>query len=294
MKFGDFFVFLVAGLLELAFLLFPQTEEFQSMSLFVFDFLVAALSNHPADVFLDDDGGPRLHAQLATHQVAAATGLEPDDVAAQVLEPVRQDPGADESLEAEESTAHFQVAFALSLSSPLALDDDGGRPEAEVAPPMDPAADAALDDDQLLGEDAVALLFQEQVLGVLQKHFGLTQLVVRLAQCSRTNSGRRLPAIHLLSKSIKILDEGEKKVEFQNTMVYSVRRRASGNEESVSFDKFTESVTDRVAGPPDADGFHHSRIAQLSAAQFTIESLFCSHFKMLLIYCTHTKKEMCG
>ncbi len=148
---GNFFVAFVSGFLELPLFQIAQAESFQSMSLFVFHFLVVALSDHPPDVFLDDNDRPSLHAELATDQIAAATGLQADNVAAQVLEAMRQDSRTDESLQPEESASHFQVAFALGLTSPLALNDYSGAPEANVATSMNPSADATLDDDQFLG-----------------------------------------------------------------------------------------------------------------------------------------------
>ncbi len=47
---------------------------------------------------------------------------------------------------------------------------------------MVPAADAPLKDENLPGEDAIPLLFQVEVVGVLEEDLGPAQLVVRLAQ----------------------------------------------------------------------------------------------------------------
>lgn len=148
---SNFLVAFVSGFLELPLFQVAQAESFQSMSLFVFHILVVAFSDHPPDVFLDDHDRPSLHAELATDQIAAATGLQADNVAAQVLEAMRQNSRADESLQPQESATHFQVALALGLTSPLALNDYSGAPEANVATSMNPSADATLDDDQFLG-----------------------------------------------------------------------------------------------------------------------------------------------
>ena len=48
-------------------------------------------------------------------------------------------------------------------------------------------------------------------------------------------------------------------------------RWAPGNEEPVSFNKFAECVTDRVAGSPDADSLHHAGVAKLATAEVAIE-----------------------
>ncbi len=48
--------------------------------------------------------------------------------------------------------------------------------------PVVPAADAALKDENLPGEDAIPLLFQIEVVGVLEEDLGPAKLVVRLAQ----------------------------------------------------------------------------------------------------------------
>jgi hypothetical protein len=144
---SNFLVAFVSGFLELPLFQVAQAKSFQSM----FHILVVALSDPPPDVFLDDDDCPSLHAELTTDQIAAATGLQADNVAAQVLEAMRQDSRADESLQPQESATHFQVALALGLTSPLALNDYSGAPEANVATSMNPSADATLDDDQFLG-----------------------------------------------------------------------------------------------------------------------------------------------
>jgi hypothetical protein len=88
-------------------------------------------------------------------------------VTAQVLESVRQDPGTNQSLQAQESDPHFQVAPPLLVTPPLSLDDDGSSAQAQETTTMDPAADASLDNDQLLRQHSVTFLFQEQVLSVL-------------------------------------------------------------------------------------------------------------------------------
>ena len=84
-----------------------------------------------------------------------------------MLETVRQDPGTNQSLQAQESDPHFQVAPPLLVTSPLSLDDDGSSAQAQEAAAMDPATDASLDNNQLLCQHSVTFLFQEQVLGVL-------------------------------------------------------------------------------------------------------------------------------
>ncbi len=84
-----------------------------------------------------------------------------------MLETVRQNPGTNQSLQAQESDPHLQVAPPLLVTSPLSLDDDGSSAQAQEAAAMDPAADASLDNDQLLCQHSVTFLFQEQVLGVL-------------------------------------------------------------------------------------------------------------------------------
>ena len=123
--------------------------------------------------------------------------LKADDVAAKVLEPVREDPRPNHGLQARESQTHLKVALALDVAPPLPLDDDGGAAQAQKATSVNPAAYAALDDDQFLGQHAIPLLFQKQILRVLEEDFGLAQLVVGILQYDRANPGRCLPAIHL-------------------------------------------------------------------------------------------------
>jgi hypothetical protein len=60
-----------------------------------------------------------------------------------------------------------------------------------------PASDAPLEDENLPGEDAVPLLLQVEVVGVLQEHLGPSQLVVRLTQHRLTDPGRGRPAVNL-------------------------------------------------------------------------------------------------
>jgi len=67
------------------------------------------------------------------------------------------------------------------VTAPLSLDDNSGGFHSKESTPMDPSADAALDNDQFLRQNSIPLLFQEQILGVFQEHFCLTQLVIGFA-----------------------------------------------------------------------------------------------------------------
>ena len=62
---------------------------------------------------------------------------------------------------------------------------------------MVPAPDAALQDEDLPGEDPVPLLLQVQVVGVLEEHLGSSQLVVRLAQHRLADTRRGGSAVNL-------------------------------------------------------------------------------------------------
>ncbi len=69
---------------------------------------------------------------------------------------------------------------------------------------MIPASDASLEDENLPGEDAIPLLLQIEVVGVLQEHLGPAQLVVRLTQHRLTDPGRSRPAVNL-RRNFKLL-----------------------------------------------------------------------------------------
>lgn len=45
----------------------------------------------------------------------------------------------------------------------------------------------------------------------------------------------------------------------------------AGHEHSVTVHELGEGVSDGVPGPPDADGLHHARVAQLSDTQLSVE-----------------------
>ena len=66
---------------------------------------------------LDEDDGPHLARVHLPDQVAPAPSLQSHDVAAQVLELVRQDAGADQSLEPHVPSPHL-VVFALPIVCP--------------------------------------------------------------------------------------------------------------------------------------------------------------------------------
>ena len=50
-------------------------------------------------------------------------------------------------------------------------------------------------------------------------------------------------------------------------------RRTAVDEVPVTLSELHEGVSDGVASPPDPDRLHHARVAQLAAAQLSIEHL---------------------
>lgn len=52
-----------------------------------------------------------------------------------------------------------------------------------------------------------------------------------------------------------------------------MRRRDSRDEESVSFNKLVERMTDWVASSPDSDSLHHTGVPQLTTAQSSVKHL---------------------
>ena len=58
--------------------------------------------------------------------------------------------------------------------------------------------------------------------------------------------------------------------------------RATVDEEPVALHELPEGVPDRVSGPPDPDGLHHAGVAQLTAAQLSVEQLKQTPFTFIL------------
>ena len=114
---------------------------------------------------------------------------------------------------------------------------------------MVPASDAPLQDEDLSCEHPVPLLLQVEVVSVLQEDLGPSKLVVCLAQHCCAYLGSRLPAVHL------------------------VGRWAPVDQVAVPLGELHEGVPDRVACPSDPDRLHHARVAQLAAAQLSVEHL---------------------
>jgi len=62
--------------------------------------------------------------------------------------------------------SHLLVLLPSVVCPEVLLDDDGGRPHLEEPPAAVPAPNAPLEDQDLPGQDPIALLLQEQVLVV--------------------------------------------------------------------------------------------------------------------------------
>ena len=152
------------------------------------------LRHHPAHVRLDLDDGPHLLLVVAAHQVAPRPRLQPHNVAAQVPELLRQharpyqrlqphvpcseraqvNSGRPRPLYLLLTSLHLLVLFLPVVGPEILLNDDGGGAHLEELPPVVPSADAALEDEDLLGEDTVPLLLKEQVLRVFQEHLQIS------------------------------------------------------------------------------------------------------------------------
>ena len=170
-------------------------------------------------------------------------------MATEVMELVTEDPGPDHGLHPQEARPHLRVLPPPVVGTERLLDLDGGRPHLEEASAVIPAADAALEDEDLPGEHAVPLLLQEEVVGVLEEDLGPAELVVCLDEDRLADLLRGLSAVHL------------------------VGRRTAVDQVSVSLHELLEGVSDGVARPPDPDGLHHPRVSQLAAAQLPVEHL---------------------
>ena len=135
------------------------------------------------------------------------------------------------------------------MRSESLLDQDRGGFHLEEASSVVPASDAPLQDEDLSREHPVPLLLEVEVVSVLEEDLGPSKLVVRLAQHCGADLGSRLPAVHL------------------------VGRWAPVDQVPVPLGELHEGVPDRVAGPSDPDRLHHARVAQLAAAQLSVEHL---------------------
>ena len=68
------------------------------------------------------------------------------------------------------TSPHLLILFLSVVRSEIFLNDHGGGAHLQESPPVVPAADAALQHEDLFREDAVPLLLEEQVLRVFQEH----------------------------------------------------------------------------------------------------------------------------
>ena len=75
MHFSDFFVAMVSGFFQLTFFKITHTKCFKPVALLVFEFLIASLGDHTADMRLDDDGRSQFHAVLPPNQITSTTTL---------------------------------------------------------------------------------------------------------------------------------------------------------------------------------------------------------------------------
>ena len=78
------------------------------------------------------------------------------------------------------TSPHLLILFLSVVRSEIFLNDHGGGAHLQESPPVVPAADAALQHEDLFREDAVPLLLEEQVLRVFQEH--LKSVQIRLNQ----------------------------------------------------------------------------------------------------------------
>ena len=161
------------------------------------EFPVLPLRGHAPHVTLDLDDRPQLPVVVAPHEVTPAPRLQPHDVTPQVPELVAEHARPDQGLEPHVAGAHLAVLLLAVVGAEVLLDDDGGGAHLEEAAAVVPAANAALEDEDLLGEDAVALLLEEEVLRVLQEDLRAAQLVVGLAEDVLANLGRGAAAVVL-------------------------------------------------------------------------------------------------
>ena len=114
---------------------------------------------------------------------------------------------------------------------------------------MIPSTDASLQDQDLPGQDAVPLLLQVKIMSVLQEHLRPPKLIICFPKHRLTDLGCCLSAVNFVCWG------------------------AAVDEVPVPLRELHEGVPDGVACPPDPDRLHHARVAQLAAAQLSIEHL---------------------
>ena len=156
---------------------------------------ILSLRNHLAHVTLQFDHCPHLLVVLPAHQVTPAPGLKPDDVTAQVPELMAKHAGPDQSLESHVTRAHLQVLLPAVVGPEVPLDDDGGLAHLQEPSPVVPTADAALENQNLLGQHAIPFLFKEEIMGILEEDLAPSQLVIGLAENCLANLGGGCSAV---------------------------------------------------------------------------------------------------
>jgi hypothetical protein len=68
-------------------------------------------------------------------KIAAAAGLQPDDMTAQVAELVAEHAAPDERLHAHVASAHAQIVTSTRVRSPILLDEYGGSAHFQESAP---------------------------------------------------------------------------------------------------------------------------------------------------------------
>lgn len=169
------------------------------------EFPISPLLDHSSDVCLNIDDGPHLPGIDFPDEVASASCLKSHDVATKVFEFMREYPGPDQGLESHVARPHLLVLSLPVVRSEVLLNGDRSRSHSEEASPMIPAPDASLNDQDLFGQDPIALLLQEQVLSILEEHFRPSQLVIGFAQHDLTYLGRISNAVVLeIGKNVPV------------------------------------------------------------------------------------------
>lgn len=111
--------------------------------------------------------------------MASGSRLKCDDVAAQMSKSVRQHARSDERLQTHVTDPHAFVSLTLRIAPPILLHDQRRRPHPEESSPVNPPADVALQYQDLARQHAIALLFEEQIVSILEKDLGVSKLVIR-------------------------------------------------------------------------------------------------------------------
>ena len=210
--------------------------------------------------------GAHLARTILLGQVGARPPLQAHDERSQRHVASREQTRPVRGLEAHEAASHESVAASRHVAAPRALYEQSAVLGAHELASLGPAAYAALEDEDLVGEDLFAHVLDVDVLGVLEEELGAAELVV---------DHHGLATLSCCCRVVRSECDGADASGRCRALAGAqlVRGQHGVDQQAIAVHEVAVHVPDRVAGAPDPDRLHHARVAQLTHHQLTVEQL---------------------